>query len=262
RNQRSGDRETVVLLETGNNTGVFRNATGVQTSFAASQGTTGDAVIQGRDSDAVLAQYVDATDPNDASSGIAVLRYRTPSRTRLSDRNGNEVSQYVVPREGVYVTVTDLDRQSVTTGTVLPSQVDYDSQVQVVFNDRCWKCHSPSGRTGGSLPPAGTPAPNQGGLDITGFQSFRIGGNNPPVFVSGNGTGSLVVRKLNGTAAHQGGARPAALTTAELESIRARRLPRRPLRSTTRAIWRSLCSVAAATRPAATTRRPRRAGST
>ncbi|MBI4867416.1 MAG: hypothetical protein HY816_10745 [Candidatus Wallbacteria bacterium] len=220
RNQRSGDRENVTLQETGNNTGVFRNSPGLVSSFAATAGTTGDSTLQGRNGDSALAQYVDATDPNDASTGIMVLRFQTQSTTRLTDRDGNKVTQYVVPRDGLFVTVTDLDRQSTSVGQILPGQVDYDSQVQAVFNSRCWKCHSPSGRSNGALPPGGTPAPNQGGLDVSGHESFRAGGNNPPVLVPGNGTGSLVVRKLNGQAVHQGGTVPSVATTGELDLLK------------------------------------------
>ncbi|MBI3893814.1 MAG: hypothetical protein HY303_20020, partial [Candidatus Wallbacteria bacterium] len=216
RNQRNGDRENITLSETGNNTGVFRNINGVVSSFAASRATTGDSVIQGRIGDSVLAQYVDLTDPNDASTGIMVLRFQTQSTTKMTDRDGNKVTQYVVPRDGIFVTVTDLDRQSTSVGTILPGQVDYDSQLQVVLNNRCWKCHSPSGRSNGALPPGGTPSPNQGGLDVSGFNSFKTGGNNPPVFTAGNGAGSLVVRKLNGQAVHSGGTVPSVATTAEL----------------------------------------------
>ncbi len=220
RNQINNDQETVQLLETSNNTGVFRNAVGVQSSFSGTGATTGDTVVQAFDSNSVLAQYVDTTNPNDFSTGIMVLRFITASTTKLTDRDGNEVAQYVVPRDGLFVTIQDGDRMSATTGTILPSQVDFDSQVQKVFNRACWKCHSPSGRTSGALPPAGTPSPNQGGLDLTGFESLKKGGNSGQVFIVSNGSGSLITRKLNGQAVHQGGAVPTVATSGEFDLLK------------------------------------------
>ena len=61
--------------------------------------------------------------------------------------------------------------------------VDYETEIQPIFNANCIGCH------GGS-----------GGLTLTSYGSLMSGGNSDDVVIPDNGSESLLIQKLRGTA--------------------------------------------------------------
>ncbi|MDP6685084.1 MAG: c-type cytochrome domain-containing protein, partial [Candidatus Marinimicrobia bacterium] len=62
-------------------------------------------------------------------------------------------------------------------------QVDYSTEIQPIFNSNCTVCH------GGS-----------GGLFLSSYTGLMTGGNSGQVLIAGDGTNSLIIQKLRGTA--------------------------------------------------------------
>ena len=72
-----------------------------------------------------------------------------------------------------------LDECDVCSGDGLTCNVDYSTQIQPIFAINCIGCH------GGS-----------GGLYLNSYTNLMAGGNSGAVVISGNGAGSLLVKKL------------------------------------------------------------------
>jgi len=64
--------------------------------------------------------------------------------------------------------------------------VDYETEIQPIFNANCIGCHGSSG-----------------GLSLSSYNSLMTGGNSGAVVTPGDGSGSLLVKKLRGTAGIQ-----------------------------------------------------------
>ena len=65
-------------------------------------------------------------------------------------------------------------------------KVSFQDDIQPILAERCAfaGCHA---------------APAQAGLDLTKYDTFKKGGNGGAAFAAGNGKGSLVVKRLDGT---------------------------------------------------------------
>ena len=61
--------------------------------------------------------------------------------------------------------------------------VDYEIEIQPIFNANCIGCHGSSG-----------------GLSLSSYNSLMTGGNSGAVVTPGDGSGSLLAKKLRGTA--------------------------------------------------------------
>src|SRR5262249_43502722 len=80
----SGDAESVVLVETGPNTGVFRNTSGIPTS-PVTPAVPQDGVLEGRRGYFIDLAYTDPADPSDSASDQAVFSAgRSASTTRVT----------------------------------------------------------------------------------------------------------------------------------------------------------------------------------
>ena len=67
-------------------------------------------------------------------------------------------------------------------------QVDYQAQIQTIFNENCTSCHI---NGGGYF----------GGLDLSTYDNLMLGNsNNGPVVTAGDGANSYIIQKLQGTA--------------------------------------------------------------
>ena len=85
------------------------------------------------------------------------------------------------------------------------SQVDYNSQIQPIFNSNCTSyCHT----NGGSY---------QGGLDLNSYSNLMEGSNSGPVIMPYYSDYSLLIQKLQGTA--QGGQMPDAAPPLDTATI-------------------------------------------
>jgi hypothetical protein len=70
----------------------------------------------------------------------------------------------------------------------LYGQVDYQTQIQTIFNSNCTSCHI---NGGGYF----------GGLDLSTYENLMSGNsNNGPVVTAGDGANSYIIQKLQGTA--------------------------------------------------------------
>ena len=63
------------------------------------------------------------------------------------------------------------------------SQVDYKSQIEPIFYDKCSGCHT----SGGS----------SGGLDLTSYNTLMSGGNSGASIVAGDNQNSLLWKRIN-----------------------------------------------------------------
>ena len=71
---------------------------------------------------------------------------------------------------------------------ILYGQVDYQTQIQTIFNSNCTSCHI---NGGGYF----------GGLDLSTYENLMLGNsNNGPVVTVGDGANSYIIQKLQGTA--------------------------------------------------------------
>ena len=61
--------------------------------------------------------------------------------------------------------------------------VQYSTEIQPIFTNNCTNCHGTSG-----------------GLTLTSYSGLMNGGNSGDVVISGNGSGSRLIQKLQGTA--------------------------------------------------------------
>jgi len=119
----TGDVETVVMVETGPNTGVFhgQGITMWRPEPEMVPEMIGDGVLQIEDRDRIFVYYQDPNNPGDFAIAEADVAPRppfvpTPSRTRFTDAQGRDVAKYVVG-DTVYVTVEDGDENR-TAGVV------------------------------------------------------------------------------------------------------------------------------------------------
>ncbi|MDH7505231.1 MAG: hypothetical protein QHH25_03760 [Candidatus Acetothermia bacterium] len=120
----TGDKETMVMVETGPNTHVFHGQ-GI-TMWRPEQGMTpamvGDGVLQIEDRDTIFVMYHDPNNPTDFGLAKAELAPRpiwpgpTASRTRFTDSQGRDMAKFVVG-DTIYVTVEDGDENR-TAGVV------------------------------------------------------------------------------------------------------------------------------------------------
>ena len=69
---------------------------------------------------------------------------------------------------------------------VVPEIVSYQMDVQPLFDSSCTSCHG-----------------NQGKLSLSTYQNTMKGGESGSVIIPNNGSESLLVKKLNGTASGQ-----------------------------------------------------------
>lgn len=115
RDSATGDTENITLVETGANTGIFRNAIG----FTSTVNTTGSAVpgnqnLEVGDGDTITGSYTDPDNPPDASSSAAVMRFITASTTFFSSSLGLRQDEFVIQQDNLFVTVIDRDQGSLT----------------------------------------------------------------------------------------------------------------------------------------------------
>ncbi len=66
------------------------------------------------------------------------------------------------------------------------AQVDYNSQIQTIFNDKCTSCH------GGS-----------GGLNLSSYDELMKGGNSGAVIKAGDASNSLLIQRIDGSVTPQ-----------------------------------------------------------
>jgi hypothetical protein len=140
----TGDIETVEMVETGPNTGVFHGQ-GIsmwRPEGGMTQDMIGDGTLQIEDRDTILVWYQDPNNHGDFSLAKAELAPRpigpgpTPSRTRFTDAQSRDVAKYVVG-DTVYVTVDDADENrtpgvvDTIEGALVVENVDTGAKVAV-----------------------------------------------------------------------------------------------------------------------------------
>jgi len=76
-----------------------------------------------------------------------------------------------------------VDACGVCDGDGSTCNISYSSTIQPIFNNNCTGCHGSSG-----------------GLNLGSYSSLMNGGNSGAVVISGNGSGSRLIQKLQGTA--------------------------------------------------------------
>jgi hypothetical protein len=107
----TGDAETLALLETGNDTGFFRNSAGLNSILAVAN--LGDGILQTGDLSNVTATYQDSESSIDISTDTATMHASQGGATiRLTDQFGFDRSVYrMIPltAENIFLTVTDAD---------------------------------------------------------------------------------------------------------------------------------------------------------
>jgi hypothetical protein len=119
----TGDKEKVILVETGPNTHIFHGQ-GIKMwrpEGGMKPAMVGDGILQIEDRDTIFVYYHDPNNPTDFGLAKAKLAPRpiTPvcmSRTRFTDSVGRDVAKYIVG-DTVYVTVEDCDENR-TAGVV------------------------------------------------------------------------------------------------------------------------------------------------
>ncbi len=104
-----GDSEDLTLTETGNDTGVFRNTSGLPLGLGTATNDDGTLTIAG--SDTLTASYTDDDDATDTSSDTATGISQTTLSGTVEDANTNEVLSEVT------VTLLDSDDTTVATTT-------------------------------------------------------------------------------------------------------------------------------------------------
>ncbi len=112
RNDVNGDTETLTLVETETNSGIFRNTVGLQTSLDSGASTTGDGILEGMDLDSITAVYRDNDTPSDLSYAYATLEYYTSAQIKFTDATGGPiVSEYAIGDTSapIYIQVVDPD---------------------------------------------------------------------------------------------------------------------------------------------------------
>jgi hypothetical protein len=140
----TGDVETVTMVETGPNTGVFhgQGITMWRPEGGMTQAMVGDGILQIEDRDTIFVWYQDPNNAGDFALAKAELAPRpigpgpTPSWTRFSDAQGRDVAKYVVG-DTVYVTVEDGDENrtpgvvDTITGQLTVENIDTGAKVVV-----------------------------------------------------------------------------------------------------------------------------------
>ena len=120
----TGDKETMIMVETGPNTHIFhgQGITMWRPEGGMTQAMVGDGVLQIEDRDTIFVYYHDRNNPTDFGLAKAELAPRpigpgpTPSRTRFTDSQGRDMAKFVVG-DTIYVTVEDGDEDR-TAGVV------------------------------------------------------------------------------------------------------------------------------------------------
>lgn len=111
----TGDTESLDLVETGNDTGVFRNAAGLPSSITSDVPFNG--LLETSDASPVSVTFLDPDDSTTVS-GFATMRVtQTASVTALTDSTGAVVATYRVDTNPansdlIFVTVTDVDENT------------------------------------------------------------------------------------------------------------------------------------------------------
>ena len=70
--------------------------------------------------------------------------------------------------------------------SIAGAQVDYNSQIQTIFNDKCTSCH------GGS-----------GGLNLSSYDELMKGSNSGAVIKAGDASNSLLIQRIDGSVTPQ-----------------------------------------------------------
>ena len=60
------------------------------------------------------------------------------------------------------------------------AQIDYETEIQTIFNNNCISCHG-----------------NSGGLSLESYANLMTGGNSGTVIISGDHSNSLIWEKIN-----------------------------------------------------------------
>jgi hypothetical protein len=108
---KTGDVETVTLSETGLNTGIFRNTTGLVNGVA--DPVSGNGTVETANGSNLSANYTDPSDSADTSTNFVTMRLApTPSVVFFCDSSGNAKSQFLILTDGVFVQVQDADQNS------------------------------------------------------------------------------------------------------------------------------------------------------
>jgi hypothetical protein len=111
----TADVENITLVETGLDTGIFRNTTGL-TSIVAPI-TTQNGILETADGAIITASFQDP-DSGLVTSDFATMRVtQTASVTRLTDATGGDVAIYRIGIDPIHVTIEDLDEN--ISGTVV-----------------------------------------------------------------------------------------------------------------------------------------------
>jgi hypothetical protein len=107
----TGDAETIILTETGLNTGVFRNLAGVNSNVGVA--IPGNGTIQTANGSLITATYTDDNDASDVSLDTATMNPApTGSTTTLTNALGVVQDPYTIGVDPVYITVTDADENA------------------------------------------------------------------------------------------------------------------------------------------------------
>ena len=110
-NTYTSDSEIITLTETGNDTGVFRNTSGLLMRYHCF-GVPGNSQLEVVGGENINVNYTDDDDGGDTSSDTAVIgEFVVNSTTMCTDFSGGDKTSYNVT-EDIYVTVTDLDEDS------------------------------------------------------------------------------------------------------------------------------------------------------
>ena len=86
----------------------------------------------------------------------------------------------------IFVACSDSNDNEKEEIIVVPEIVSYQMDVQPLFDSSCTSCHG-----------------NKGKLSLSTYQNTMKGGESGSVIIPNNGTESLLVKKLNGTASGQ-----------------------------------------------------------
>ena len=112
----SGDSEVITLTETGVNTGVFRNTSGLRTEIQSGGVTTNDGLLEAVDASTLTASYLDADDgdspvdpANDVKTDTASVYVEAAGIVYLQDNGGYNKDLYALGYDGIFVTVVDLN---------------------------------------------------------------------------------------------------------------------------------------------------------
>jgi hypothetical protein len=108
----TGDSEMLVLIETGFNTGIFRNAIAFSSGLNP-VGIPDNGLLETQNGHTITVRYTDDEDGADTSTDTATMfAEATRSTVSFTDSGGAEVSMYNIDGDGIYVTVRDGDENA------------------------------------------------------------------------------------------------------------------------------------------------------